>query len=186
MLQGDAQGWGSHARLSWGWEKRAHKNIQNQGGISVWLYSMVMNLVFWKSYHFFGQTMKIIVFFLSGSWLEKWNEMNMPGIYMLFQLTFTYLCIYLILFFAFLGRHLWHMEVPGLGIELELQLPDTRAIAKWDLSHVCDLRHSSLTHWSRPGIEPASSGLLVRFINHWVMKGNLLQLTFKVTTKPHQ
>ena len=24
---------------------------------------------------------------------------------------------------VFLGPHLWHMEVPGLGIELELQLP---------------------------------------------------------------
>ena len=28
------------------------------------------------------------------------------------------------LFFVFLGPHLWHMEVPRLGVELELQLPD--------------------------------------------------------------
>ena len=29
----------------------------------------------------------------------------------------------------------------------------------------------SLTHSGRPGIEPASSWMLVRFINHWAMKG---------------
>ena len=34
------------------------------------------------------------------------------------------------------------MEVPRLGVELELQLPTT-AIATPDLSHVCDLHPSS-------------------------------------------
>ena len=29
----------------------------------------------------------------------------------------------------------------------------------------------SLTHWMRPGIEPTSSWILVRFINHWTMMG---------------
>ena len=29
----------------------------------------------------------------------------------------------------------------------------------------------SLTHWGRPGIEPASSWILVGFVNHWAMKG---------------
>ena len=44
--------------------------------------------------------------------------------------------------FFFLGPH--HMEVPRLGIESELQLPAyTTATAMWDLSHVCDLHHSS-------------------------------------------
>ena len=33
------------------------------------------------------------------------------------------------------------MEVPRLGVELELQLLAT-ATAMWDLSHVCDLHHS--------------------------------------------
>ena len=28
----------------------------------------------------------------------------------------------------------------------------------------------SLTHWARPGIDPASSWILVRFINHWAMR----------------
>ena len=35
--------------------------------------------------------------------------------------------------FYFLGPHLWHMEVPRLGIELELQLP-AYATAMPDLS----------------------------------------------------
>ena len=37
------------------------------------------------------------------------------------------------------------MEVPGLGVKSELQLPAyTTATAIPDLSHVCDLYHSSL------------------------------------------
>ena len=55
-------------------------------------------------------------------------------------------------FFFFLGLQVWHMEVPCLGIKLELQLPAfTTATAMQDLSCVCDLHpaHSnvgSLTH----------------------------------------
>ena len=46
--------------------------------------------------------------------------------------------------FFFLGPHLWHMEVPRLGVELELQLlADTRATAMKDPSRICDLHHSS-------------------------------------------
>ena len=45
---------------------------------------------------------------------------------------------------VFLGLHLWHMEVPRLGIELELQpLAYTTAAAMQDPSCVCDLHHSS-------------------------------------------
>ena len=43
-----------------------------------------------------------------------------------------------------LFRNPHHMEIPRLGIELELQLPAyTTAMATQDLSHVCDLHHSS-------------------------------------------
>ena len=46
-------------------------------------------------------------------------------------------------FFFLLGLHLQHVEVPKLGIKLELQLPAyARAIAMQDPSHVCDLHHS--------------------------------------------
>ena len=41
-----------------------------------------------------------------------------------------------------LGPHLWHIEVPRIGVELELHLPAT-ATATPDLSCVCDLHRSS-------------------------------------------
>ena len=49
--------------------------------------------------------------------------------------------------FSFLGLQVRHMEVPRLGVEMELQLPAyTTAIAMQDLSLVCDLYHSSWQH----------------------------------------
>ena len=49
--------------------------------------------------------------------------------------------------FLFLGLHLWHMEVPRLVAELELQLQAyTTATAVWDMSCVCNLHHSSQQH----------------------------------------
>ena len=51
--------------------------------------------------------------------------------------------IFIFYFVLFLRPHLQYMEVPGLGIELDLQLPAyTTAIAMPDLSHLCDLYHS--------------------------------------------
>ena len=42
------------------------------------------------------------------------------------------------------------MEVPGLGVGLELQLlAYTTAIATWDLSHICDLHYGSQQRHSR-------------------------------------
>ena len=50
---------------------------------------------------------------------------------------------FLFLFF-FLGLHLWHVEVPRLGVKSELQmLAYATATAMQDLSHVCDLHQSS-------------------------------------------
>ena len=67
--------------------------------------------------------------------------------------------------FWLLRMHLWHMEVPRLGVESELQLPaDTTS----DQSHVCTRAHGttgSWTHWGGPGIEPASSWILVGFVS---------------------
>ena len=40
------------------------------------------------------------------------------------------------------------MEVPGLGVKSELQLPAyTRATAMPDLSRICNLHNSSWQHW---------------------------------------
>ena len=51
------------------------------------------------------------------------------------QMTLGNLCSYSFFFFFFLGLHLWHMEVPRLGVESELQLPTyTTATAMQDPS----------------------------------------------------
>ena len=51
-------------------------------------------------------------------------------------------------FFCFLGSHSQHMEVPRLRVASELQRPAyTIATAMLDLSHICDLHHSSWQHW---------------------------------------
>ena len=55
-------------------------------------------------------------------------------------------------FFCFLGLHLWHMEIPMLGVELELLLlAHATAIAMPDLQHThhhCS--DESPTHRARP------------------------------------
>ena len=88
------------------------------------------------------------------------------------QFLYWFLKNFFFLSFFFLGLHLWHMEVPRLGIELELQLlVYAVATAMPDASIICDLCYSAygsarpLTHWVGPGIEPASSWMLVGFIN---------------------
>ena len=58
------------------------------------------------------------------------------------------------LFNFFLGPHPWHIEVPILGVELELQLPAYATATEMpDLSHVCDLHHSS---WQLRVLNPLS------------------------------
>ena len=53
-----------------------------------------------------------------------------------------------ILFFVFLGPYPWHMEVPRLGVESELQLPTyTTATAMQDLNRVCNPHCSSWQPW---------------------------------------
>ena len=63
------------------------------------------------------------------------------------------------------------MEVPGLGVKLEVQLlAYTTATAMWDPSCLCDLHHSS---WQHPILNPlgeardqtSSSWILVRFVS---------------------
>ena len=59
------------------------------------------------------------------------------------KLSGVFVCFY----FAFLGLHQWHMQVPRLKVKPELQLPAyTTATATPDLSHVCNLRHSWILH----------------------------------------
>ena len=98
------------------------------------------------------------------SWFTKLNPFSLSG-------TGFFVC------FCILGLYLWHMEVPRLRVKSELQLPTyTTATATWDPSCICDLTtaHSnarSLTHGARPGINPASSWILVGFVTHWATTG---------------
>ena len=49
-----------------------------------------------------------------------------------------------LLLFCFLGLYPWHTEVPGIGVELELQpFAYAAATAMPDPSHICNLYHSS-------------------------------------------
>ena len=73
--------------------------------------------------------------------------------------------------FCFLGTHGQHMEVSRLGVESELQLPantTTIATGVWAMSVTDTTAHGNTrfpAHWGRPGLEPASSWILVRFIS---------------------
>ena len=78
---------------------------------------------------------------------------SLSGIYSEVELLDHTVILFLFLFFI-LGPHVQHMEVPKLGVELELQLPAyTTATAMPDLSCVCDLHHSS---WQRRILNPLS------------------------------
>ena len=55
-----------------------------------------------------------------------------------------FVCLFV---YVFLGLHLWHMEVPRLGIQSELQpLACATATAMPSLSFVCHLHHSLWQH----------------------------------------
>ena len=71
-------------------------------------------------------------------------------IYILTQSFLFSFFFFLFSLFCFLGPHLQHMEVPRLGVKLELQLPayaTTTATATPDPSLVCDLHQSSMQRW---------------------------------------
>ena len=50
---------------------------------------------------------------------------------------------------------MWHIDIPRLGVKLELQLPTYTTVHG---------NAGSLTHWTRPGIEPVFSWILVGFV----------------------
>ena len=74
------------------------------------------------------------------------------------------------IFFFSWGLHLQHMEVPGLGVELETQLLAYTTATSPAYTAACS-NAESLTQWMRPGMEPTSSWILVRFLTHWATIG---------------
>jgi len=83
-----------------------------------------------------------------------------------------FLCFVLFRLFCFLVLHPRHMEVPRLGVELELHLLAYTKPQQHEtpvVSATYTTAHSNagpLTHWARPGIEPVSSWILVGFLTH--------------------
>ena len=79
--------------------------------------------------------------------------------------------VVLFFFSCFLGLHLRHMEVPRLGVQMELQrLSYTKATATamQEPSHICNLHHSS---WQRWILNPLSEGrdqILIPMDLSWV------------------
>ena len=78
------------------------------------------------------------------------------------------------LFLFFLGPQPQHMEVPRPGSNWSCSCgptpqPQQHGIPAASVIYIAHGNARSFTHWSRPGIEPASSWILVGFINHWAM-----------------
>ena len=61
------------------------------------------------------------------------------------------------------------MDVPRLGVEMELQLPAyTRATATWALSLIYDLHHSLLQHWLLNPLSEARDRTCILMDTSWV------------------
>jgi len=81
-----------------------------------------------------------------GSFFFSPKFLKLVGLKSLFVFwVFFFFFLVFFVFFVFSEPHLRHMEFPSLGVKSELQLPVyTTATATWDLSHICNLHHSSL------------------------------------------
>ena len=83
-----------------------------------------------------------------------------------------------VFFFFCLWPHLWHIEVPRLGVKWELQLQayaTAMSTQIWTLSatYVVSCGNArSLTHWARPGIRSASSWRLCWVLSQLSYNGN--------------
>ena len=68
-----------------------------------------------------------------------------------------FVVVLFVFYFCFLGLHVWHAEVPRLETESSCSCQPAP-------QHHSHRNTGSLTHRARPGIQPASSWILVRFI----------------------
>ena len=76
-------------------------------------------------------------------WKSTKKRITATRILGIWELFFLTVCIYL--FICFLGPHPWHMGVPRLGVQLELQLLAYATVTTTqDLSSICNLHHSTL------------------------------------------
>ena len=74
------------------------------------------------------------------TFISLWNTQGIPQALSFFFFFFG--------LFVFLGPHLWHVDVPRLGVQSELLLPAyTTVTATRYPSHIYDLCHSSWQCW---------------------------------------
>ena len=90
-------------------------------------------------------------------------------------------------FFFLLGPHLWHVEVPRLGVKWSCSCqptPQPEQHGIWAVSMTYTTAHGyakSITHWSRSGTEPISSWILVGFVTaepRWELQRHLKKNPF--------
>ena len=98
-----------------------------------------------------------------------WQSASLPQIYVTPKSKLLFLFSFFFFFFCLLGANVRHMEVPRPGVKLELQLlACITARAMWDLSHVCDLHHSSRQHQSLNPLNEASDRTCILVDASWV------------------
>ena len=86
------------------------------------------------------------------------NRCDSDDLNLLIVMNITILFIY----FCFSGTHLWHMEDPRLEATDSLCHSHSNAGSETHLQPTPQL--TAITRWRRPGVEPTSSWILVRFI----------------------
>ena len=108
-----------------------------------------------------------------GSWRNWFNVMKLVRFTYVFFLSF-----FLILSFVFWGPHPWHMEVPRPGLNGRCRCQPTSQPQKRRIQEATSATYTtthsnagSSIHRVRLGFEPASSWIIVGFINYWAMTG---------------
>ena len=71
-------------------------------------------------------------------------------------------------FFFFFKQYLWNMEVPSLGVEVELQLP-AYTTATPDPSLICNLCHSLQQHWILNPLSKARDQTCILMDTSWIL-----------------
>ena len=73
------------------------------------------------------------------------------------------------LFFFYIGPHPQHLEVPRLGVKIDLHLPAyATSTAMQDPSRVCDLHYSSQQHWILNPLSKARDGSCILMDTSWI------------------
>ena len=103
-----------------------------------------------------------------------------------FRFFFFFFFFVFLSFCHFLGHSCGIWRLPGQGSNQSCShrpMPELQQHRIWAVSATYTTAHGnagSLTHWARPGIKPATSWFLVRFINHQATMGTPDSLDFSM------